>query len=101
MKIAIIGAAGVRTPLLVHGLAEASGKLRIDELAFSDIDSERLKTMGRVSEEMARRSGLPARLRVCSSPEQAVEGAHYVITSVRAGGIEARVKDERSEERRV
>jgi len=94
MKIAIIGGAGVRTPLLVHGLAEASGKLRIDELAFWDIDSERLKSMGRVSAEMARRSGLAARLRVCSNPEQAVADADYVITSVRAGGIEARVKDE-------
>jgi len=94
MKIAIIGAAGVRTPLLIHGLAEARSKLGIDELAFWDTDSERLRTMGRVSAAMAKRSGLAAKLSVCSNPEQAVAGATYVITSVRAGGIEARVKDE-------
>jgi len=94
MKIAIIGAAGVRTPLLIHGLAEASRKLRISELAFWDTDSERLKPMGRVSAAMANRSGLGARLNVCSNPEQAIADASYVITSVRAGGIEARVKDE-------
>lgn len=94
MKIALIGAAGVRTPLLIHGLAEACGKLRIDELAFWDTDSERLKAMGRVSTAMARRSGLNAELKVCSTAEQAVAEADYVITSVRAGGIEARVKDE-------
>src|SRR5207248_2086823 len=94
MKIAIIGAAGVRTPLLIHGLAEARSKLGIDELAFWDTDSERLRTMGRVSAAMAKRSGLAAKLSVCSNPEQAVAGASYVITSIRAGGIEARVKDE-------
>lgn len=94
MKITLIGAAGVRTPLLIHGLAEAVGKLRIDELAFWDTDSERLKMMGRVSTAMAKRSGLGAKLNVCSNPEQAIAGASYVITSVRAGGIEARVKDE-------
>jgi 6-phospho-beta-glucosidase len=94
MKITLIGAAGVRTPLLIHGLAEANRKLRISEVAFWDTDSERLKAMGRVSKEMAQRSGLGAKLRVCSNPEQAIADADYVITSVRAGGIEARVKDE-------
>src|SRR5947209_951932 len=94
MKMTLIGAAGVRTPLLIHGLAEAGTRLEIDEIAFWDTDSERLKIMGRVSHAMAKRSGLKARLSVCSNPEQAVEDASYVITSVRAGGIEARVKDE-------
>src|SRR5438309_4815297 len=94
MKIAIVGAAGVRTPLLIHGLAGASRELRIDELAFWDTDSERLSSMGRVSEAIAKRSGLTAKLNVCSNPEQAVAQADYVITSIRAGGIEARVKDE-------
>ena len=94
MKIALIGAAGVRTPLLIHGLAEANRKLGIDELAFWDSDSERLKTMGRVSTAMAKRSELTARLNVCSNPALAVSDADYVITSIRAGGIEARVKDD-------
>jgi 6-phospho-beta-glucosidase len=43
---------------------------------------------------MAKRTGLPAKLTVCSRPEQAAADAIYVITSIRAGGIEARVKDE-------
>jgi 6-phospho-beta-glucosidase len=94
MKIAIIGAAGVRTPLLIYGLAEVSRTVPISEVAFWDIDSARLATMGKVSRAMAKRSQLPATLEVCSTPERAVEGATYVITSVRAGGIEARVKDE-------
>ncbi|MBV9074967.1 MAG: 6-phospho-beta-glucosidase [Acidobacteria bacterium] len=94
MKIAIVGAAGVRTPLLIYGLSEVSRRIPISEVAFWDIDSARLAAMGKVSRAMAKRSRLPASLEVCSTPEKALEGASYVITSVRAGGIEARVKDE-------
>lgn len=94
MKITLIGAAGVRTPLLVHGLAQAGEEVALEELALWDIDHERLATMGRVAQAMARRSGLPARLRSYSDAESALEGADYVITSIRVGGIDARVKDE-------
>jgi len=94
MKIALIGAGGVRTPLLIHGLAEAGECLPIDEIAFSDPDAERLKAMGRVAEAMGKRSGLRAKIRVFSTPEQALEGADFIITSIRVGGIEARIRDE-------
>lgn len=94
VKITLIGAAGVRTPLLVHGLAAAGNTLRLDELAFWDTDPERLKAMSRVAEAMARRSGLRAQVRRPSSPEEALEGADFVITSIRVGGIAARIKDE-------
>jgi 6-phospho-beta-glucosidase len=94
MKITLIGAAGVRTPLLVHGLAGAGDKVQLEELAFWDTDLDRLKMMGRVAEAMGKRSGLRARLKTFSDPERALEGADYVITSIRVGGIDARVKDE-------
>lgn len=94
MKIALIGAAGVRTPLLVHGLANAGQSIQLDELAFWDTDGERLRTMGRVSEAMAKQRGLRAHLTTFSDPESALAGADYVITSIRVGGIDARVKDE-------
>jgi 6-phospho-beta-glucosidase len=94
MKITLIGAAGVRTPLLVHGLAEGAANIHLDELAFWDTDSERWAAMSRVADAMAKRSGLRARLRAFSDPNAALEGADYVITSIRVGGIEARVQDE-------
>jgi 6-phospho-beta-glucosidase len=94
MKITLIGAAGVRSPLLIHGLAAAGDKLRLDEIGFWDTDAERLKVMGRVAGAMAKRSGLRARLSTFATAEEALEGADYVITSIRVGGIDARVKDE-------
>lgn len=94
MKITVIGAAAVRTPLLVHGLATAGDSVKLEELAFWDTDQERLKVMGRVADAMGKRSGLRARIKTSSTVEGALEGADYVITSIRAGGIDARVKDE-------
>ncbi|MFZ0885411.1 MAG: hypothetical protein WAN14_18565 [Candidatus Acidiferrales bacterium] len=94
MKITLVGAAGVRSPLLVHGLAGLSSEVRVDELAFWDTDPERVTIMKKVAEAMGKRSGLRARLTAYSDPERALEGADYVITSIRVGGIDARIKDE-------
>jgi 6-phospho-beta-glucosidase len=94
MKISLIGAAGVRSPLLVHGLAGGGDTMHLDELAFWDIDRERLSVIGRVAEAMAQRSGLKARLTTGEDLEHVLEGSDFVITSIRVGGIEARVKDE-------
>jgi len=94
MKITLIGAAGVRSPLLIHGLAAAGEQLRLDEVAFWDTDAERLKIMGRMAGAMAQKSGWRARLNSFNSAEGALEGADFVITSIRVGGIDARVKDE-------
>jgi 6-phospho-beta-glucosidase len=94
MKITLIGAGGVRTPLLVHGLAGAADHLKLEELAFYDTDLDRLKTMGKVAEAMGKRTGLRSRIRSFSDPGKALEGTDYVITSIRVGGIAARVQDE-------
>jgi 6-phospho-beta-glucosidase len=94
MKITLVGAAGVRSPLLVHGLAGLTSNVRLEELAFWDSDPERVQIMKKVAEQMGKRSGLRARLTAYSDPEHALEGADYVITSIRVGGIDARVKDE-------
>jgi 6-phospho-beta-glucosidase len=79
---------------LVHGLAKAGQSVKVDELAFWDTDAERLGIMGTVSEAMAKQRGLRACLKTFSEPESALADADYVITSIRVGGINARVKDE-------
>ncbi|MHB8734122.1 MAG: family 4 glycosyl hydrolase [Terriglobales bacterium] len=94
MKVTLIGAAGVRTPLLIHGLAEAAGQLPLEEIALYDIDQERLRPIGRVAAAMARERGLTARLVTARTAAEAVDGAEVVISSIRVGGIEARVQDE-------
>ena len=90
MKIAVIGGAGVRVPLLINGLASAG--LGIEEFALYDPDALRLEVIGPLA---ARRAGT-ARVTTHAAAAPALEGARFVITSIRVGGIEARMHDERA-----
>src|SRR5690349_15180257 len=88
MKIAVIGGAGVRVPLLVSGLARAG--LRISEINLYDIDRDRLEIIAALASQMA--DGVI--IRSSLTPEHAIEGASYVITSIRVGGAARRALDE-------
>jgi 6-phospho-beta-glucosidase len=94
-KIAIIGGGGVRTPLLIHGLAQAQAKLNIGELVLFDIDSERLATIARLGTEVLRGFDSPFPISTRSNLENALDGADFVVNSVRVGGMSARARDER------
>jgi 6-phospho-beta-glucosidase len=88
MKIAVIGGAGVRTPLLVSGLGGSD--LPLEEITLYDTDQERLKLIAPLAEGLA--EGVA--VRACSSVEDCVEGADFVFTSFRVGGIDARARNE-------
>jgi 6-phospho-beta-glucosidase len=88
MKISVIGGAGVRSPLLVHGLT--SSDLPIEEVALYDIDQDRLAVIAVV----AKRMSAGARVTASQSVAECVTGADFVFTSIRVGGIERRVRDE-------
>ena len=97
MKIAVVGGAGVRTPLLVSGLAASD--LPIDEVALYDLDEARLSIIGALAEQMARLSGWRGRVTVCRSPAEAIAGTDFVFTSIRVGGLERRIRDEATAQR--
>ena len=94
-KVAIIGGGGIRTPLLIHGLAQLKAVLGIDEVVLYDLDVERVELIASLSREVATRAG--ASFKVVASPnlEDAVAGASFVLSSIRVGGIAARARDER------
>jgi 6-phospho-beta-glucosidase len=86
MKIAVIGGAGVRTPLLVNGLTHAD--LPIDEIALFDIDQERLAIIAALARSYAPSVHPYADARSC------VADADFVFLSIRVGGISTRARDE-------
>ena len=86
MKIAIIGGGGVRTPLLVNGLAQSD--LPISEIALFDIDRARLAAIGSLAAAFSRHVSVHDDARAC------VAGASFVLLSIRVGGIAARARDE-------
>jgi 6-phospho-beta-glucosidase len=89
MKIALIGGAGARAPLLVQGLGDSG--LPLEEVALYDIDQERLGLIGGLAQNMA--PGL--RVTLHEKVETCVAGAQFVFVSIRVGGIEGRARDER------
>ena len=90
MKIAVIGGAGVRTPLLVHGLTRST--VPIDEIALFDIDRDRLAAIAPLAQRLSRGAAVSR----CESIEDCLTHSSFVFTSIRVGGIAARARDEQT-----
>ena len=88
MKIAIIGGAGVRVPLLAGGLARSD--LGITDIALFDTDVERQRVIAGLASQVAP----DVRVSPSASPEPAIDGASFVISSIRVGGAAQRARDE-------
>ena len=95
MKLAIIGGAGIRVPLVTNGLFRDDAAVTVDELALFDTDLERRKTIAQIAGAMARRAGGSLRVSQPRTLEEALEGALFVLSSIRVGGTAGRVQDER------
>jgi 6-phospho-beta-glucosidase len=88
LKVAIIGGAGVRVPLLVGGLARSD--LRISDVALFDVEQSRQQIIAALAAQMA--PGV--RISSEQSAESAIKGSDFVITSIRVGGAAQRARDE-------
>ncbi len=95
MKIAILGAAGVRTPLIVQAMAARQERIDLRELALMDIDGDHLELIGALTLPMEASGKLAFRIQRTTDAREALQGADYVITTFRVGGIESRIVDER------
>ncbi len=95
MKITIIGAGGVRTPLLVQAIRKRQDRLGITELSLMDIDSERLELMGSLVAHSEQADKTDLHITRTTDPRLALHEADFVITTFRVGGVESRIIDER------
>lgn len=95
MKLAIIGAGGVRTPLIVKECLRKADSINLTELALMDIDVNHLQQIEKVTRSIIDEAPSSVKRVITDNPVQALEGADYVITTFRAGGIESRIIDER------
>jgi 6-phospho-beta-glucosidase len=94
-KIAFIGGGGVRTPLVVFGVNESMRSLGAEELVLFDPDRDRVRIMAELGRAIVAQEGGSLRVREAASIEDAVDGAAFVMNSIRVGGIRARAHDER------
>jgi len=94
-KVALIGGGGVRSPLLMYGLNEARKAIGVDELVIYDTDLSRAVLMAKLGEIVVAHNGGDLRIGIVRDLARAVDGASFVLNSIRVGGIAARARDER------
>ncbi len=94
MKLTVIGGGGGRSMFLAKSIAQRAGKLGIRELVFMDIDHHKLQLFGGMAEHVARLLAPDMRLTLTTDPQSALQGADYVITTMRVGGDRMRAGDE-------
>lgn len=88
MKISILGAGAMRTPLLLHGLLRSD--LPISRVDLYDLDQDRLGRLLPVMGAVAGQTQL-----VCAPDSRsAIAGCDFVLASLRVGGMAARAHDE-------
>lgn len=95
MKITIIGGAGVRTPLLMSALARRQSQIDLTDVTLVDRDEAKLAVMGPLCRHAANTAGAAFGLDWTTDASEALPGSSAVITTIRVGGEDARVLDER------
>ncbi len=95
LKVAIIGAGSTYTPELIEGFVARRDRLKADSFYLMDIDRDKLDTVGGLTERMLRKNSMDSGVVLTESLDEAIEGADYVLTQVRVGGLDARIRDEK------
>lgn len=93
MKIAVLGGAGLRTPLMVQAMIRRQDALQMDELVLMDVDGGRLDLVGLLTGTLEKE----ARFKITRTTDarRALTQADFVIATFRVGNMEARLIDER------
>lgn len=94
MKITVIGGAGVRTVIFINGLLKRYKKLHIDEVVLFDIDQEKLAVIETLCRHVVSKKGEQLTISCGKTAVEAIQGADYIVTTLRVGGDHSRVVDE-------
>ena len=95
MKLAILGGGGFRVPLVYGALLRDTNVRRIDRVALYDVAPDRLAAIGHVLAQMSSGHEQAPRIELCTDLGSALEGADFVFSAIRVGGLAGRTTDER------
>lgn len=95
MKLTIIGAASSYTPELIDGLFSWLDKIPVSQITMMDINQDRLAITSDFARRMAAANKNPFQITHTGDLGKAVDGADFVVTQIRVGGIQARIADEK------
>lgn len=95
MKLTILGGGGFRVPLVHGALLRDQGSPRVDRVCLYDVSPDRLSAIRQVLLQMGTgQDGAPA-VETTTDLDRALEGADFVFSAIRVGGLEGRTADER------
>ncbi len=92
LNITVIGGGSTYTPELVEGFVIHQDMLPVKQLTLMDIAPERLEIVGGLTRRMLEGTGI--KLVLTGDRDAAIEGADFVLTQFRVGGMTARAQDE-------
>lgn len=94
-RIAIIGGGSAYMPGLAFSFARESERFAGASLVLHDIDPEALDVQARLTASILRaRAAVPVAVASTTELDRALDGADFVLTTFRPGGLEARHRDE-------
>ncbi|MGA9396965.1 MAG: hypothetical protein WBV22_01790 [Anaerolineaceae bacterium] len=94
IKIVVIGAASSYTPEFFFNLAENRNKIDIEKITLVDLNGEKLKFIADVCKRLVLDRQLDLKLAATTKLDEALEGADFILSQIRVGGLDARVRDE-------
>jgi 6-phospho-beta-glucosidase len=98
IKLAILGGGSSYTPELLDGVAKRylEGEFHAKEIVMVDIPEgrDRMETVASFARRMLSKRGMPCSLTTTVNRREAFDGASFVISQVRVGGMLSRRKDE-------
>lgn len=93
-KIVVLGGGGPYTPAIMQSITQSAETLAGSEICLQDIDPSYLNMMTRLGERMADTTETEMKFTNTTDTDRALDGATFVITNFRIGGIEALKADE-------
>ena len=93
MKVTVFGGGSSYTPELINGFLQRTASFPLSELWLMDILPERLDIVGKFAQRMVEAQGAPFKVILTTDQREAIKGANYVTTQLRAGWMQARRED--------
>jgi 6-phospho-beta-glucosidase len=97
LRVVVIGGGSSYTPEIIEGLLSRKESLPVGELWLTDIPSgkEKLDIVTALTRRMVHKFGDPFTVHSTLDREAALDGADFVLSQFRVGGLDARIRDER------
>ncbi|UTJ47603.1 glycoside hydrolase [Atlantibacter subterranea] len=95
MKLAVLGGGGVRSAFLAKSLAYNAHRINLKEVVFLDSSEQNLALFGELARYVFTTIRPDIDFKLTHDPLVALKDANYIITTLRVGGDESRIRDER------